>query len=135
WSSGSKYSLLGAIRSSAQMISYELSLTLSVLAVILVTGTLQLNRIVLDQGPWPWQWHLFGFGVAGASSLLYWPWRILTALPLLLAGIIFVTSVFAETNRLPFDMPEAESELVSGYHTEYSAMKFGIFFVAEYANM
>ena len=134
WSSGSKYSLLGGIRASAQMISYELSLTLSVLTVVLVHGTLRLNEIVLGQGPWPWQWNMLGFGVASASAL-YWPWRLLTAVPLMAAGILFVTSVFAETNRLPFDMPEAESELVSGYHTEYSSMKFGLYFLAEYANM
>jgi NADH-quinone oxidoreductase subunit H len=134
WSSGSKYSLLGGVRSSAQMISYELPLTLSVLAVVLTTGSLRLNAIVLDQGPWPWQWNIFGFG-ADVSSPVYWAWRLAAAVPLFVAGAIFVTSVFAETNRLPFDMPEAESELVSGYHTEYSAMKFGMFFIAEYANM
>lgn len=134
WASGSKYSLLGGIRSAAQMISYELPLTLSVLAVVLVTGSLRLNDVVLHQGPWPWQWHAFGFG-ADAVSSMYWPWRLLTVIPLFVAAFVFMTSVFAETNRLPFDMPEAESELVSGYHTEYSAMKFGIFFIAEYANM
>ena len=134
WASGSKYSLLGGIRSSAQMISYELPLTLSVLAVVLVSGSLRLNDVVLDQGPWPWQWHVFGFG-ADVVSGLYWPWRIAAAVPLFVAAFVFMTSVFAETNRLPFDMPEAESELVSGYHTEFSAMKFGMFFVAEYANM
>ena len=134
WSSGSKYSLLGGVRSAAQMISYELPLTLSVLTVILVTGSLELNAVVMDQGPWPWQWHIFGFGALSSSSL-YWPWRLAAAVPMFIAGFVFMTSVFAETNRLPFDMPEAESELVSGYHTEYSAMKFGMFFIAEYANM
>jgi NADH-quinone oxidoreductase subunit H len=134
WSSGSKYSLLGGVRSSAQMISYELALTLSVLCVVLTAGTLSLNEIVLQQGPWPWQWNLFGFGAASSSGL-YWPWRIVAAVPLLVAGVLFMVSVLAETNRLPFDMPEAESELVSGYHTEYSSMKFGLYFLAEYANM
>lgn len=137
WSSNSKYSLLGAIRSSAQMISYELPLTLSVLAVILVAGSLRLNDIVLSQGAWPWQWHVLGFdsgstALAGPEGLA---WRVLSAVPLFLAAVIFITSSFAETNRLPFDIPEAESELVSGYHTEFSSMKFGLYFLAEYANM
>src|SRR6185369_11664623 len=135
WASGSKYSLLGGIRSSAQMISYELALTLSVIAVVLVHGSLQLNEIVLGQGPWPWQWNILGFGAAAAGGAAYGAWRIVAAIPLALAGVTFMVSVFAETNRLPFDMPEAESELVSGYHTEYSAMKFGMYFLAEYANM
>ncbi len=134
WASNSKYALLGGMRSGAQMISYELALTLTVLCVVLATGTLELNKIVLAQGPWPWQWNLFGSGVESASSL-YWPWRIVAGLPLFVAGVLFIISVFAETNRLPFDMPEAESELVSGYHTEYSSMKFGMYFLAEYANM
>ncbi|MEM7247922.1 MAG: NADH-quinone oxidoreductase subunit NuoH [Acidobacteriota bacterium] len=127
WASNSKYSLLGGIRSSAQMISYELPLTLCFLTAIIATGTLDLNEIVMQQGPWPWQWHLFGFGTGTA--------RLISIVPLFLATIIFVISIFAETNRLPFDMPEAESELVSGYHTEFSSMKFGLFFLAEYANM
>jgi NADH-quinone oxidoreductase subunit H len=127
WSSNSKYSLIGGIRSSAQMISYELSLMLAVLCVLIATGTLRLNEIVTQQGWFPTDWFAFGFGDGGikAASLI----------PLGLAAIIFVISSFAETNRLPFDMPEAESELVSGYHTEYSSMKFGLFFLAEYANM
>jgi NADH-quinone oxidoreductase subunit H len=127
WASANKFSLLGGIRSSAQMVSYELALTLAGLSVIMATGTLRLNEIVLAQGPWPWQWHVFGFGEGG--------WRLLTLVPMLVAGVIFIVSFFAETNRLPFDLPEAESELVSGYHTEYSSMKFGLFFLAEYANM
>jgi NADH-quinone oxidoreductase subunit H len=130
WASGSKYSLLGGVRSSAQMISYELSLTLSVLAVVMTTGSLRLNDIVMGQGAYPWQWNLFGHGLAAGGA-----WQLAAAVPLFVAGVIFLTSVFAETNRLPFDMPEAESELVSGYHTEYSSMKFGLFFLAEYANM
>lgn len=128
WSSNSKYSLIGGIRSSAQMISYELSLFLAVLCVLIVTGTLRLNEIVLAQGWAPWDWHIFGFG---DTPLV----RILSIVPLFVAGVIFIISFFAETNRLPFDMPEAESELVSGYHTEYSSMKFGLYFLAEYANM
>jgi NADH-quinone oxidoreductase subunit H len=112
WSSNNKYSLLGGLRSSAQMISYELSMGLSVVGVIMVAGTLRLDRIVeLQDG-------------------LFWNfWRV----PI--GFITFLVASFAETNRLPFDLPEAEPELVGGYHTEYSGMKFGTFFLAEYANM
>ena len=112
WASNNKYSLLGGLRSSAQMISYELSMGLSVVGVIMVAGTLRLDRIVeLQDG-------------------LFWNfWR----LPI--GFITFLVASFAETNRLPFDLPEAEPELVGGYHTEYSGMKFGTFFLAEYANM
>jgi NADH-quinone oxidoreductase subunit H len=111
WSSNSKYSLLGSIRSSAQMISYEVSMGLAVVAVVLVSGSLNLNDIVAHQQG---LWHI-------------------VSQPL--AFLIFITCGIAETNRAPFDLPEAESELVAGYHTEYSAMKFGMFFVGEYANM
>ena len=112
WSSNNKYSLLGGLRSAAQLISYELSMGLSVIGVIMVAGTLRLDRIVeLQSGL---QWNVF-----------------LTPL----GFITFVVASFAETNRLPFDLPEAEPELVGGYHTEYSGMKFGSFFLAEYANM
>jgi NADH-quinone oxidoreductase subunit H len=112
WASNNKYSLLGGLRSSAQMISYELSMGLSIVGVIMVAGTLRLDRIVeLQDG-------------------LFWNfWR----LPI--GFITFLVASFAETNRLPFDLPEAEPELVGGYHTEYSGMKFGTFFLAEYANM
>jgi NADH-quinone oxidoreductase subunit H len=112
WASNNKYSLLGGLRSSAQMISYELSMGLSVVGVIMVAGTLRLDRIVeLQDG-------------------LFWNfWRM----PI--GFITFLVASFAETNRLPFDLPEAEPELVGGYHTEYSGMKFGTFFLAEYANM
>jgi NADH-quinone oxidoreductase subunit H len=112
WASNNKYSLLGGLRSSAQMISYELSMGLSVVGVIMVAGTLRLDRIVeLQDG-------------------LFWNfWRM----PI--GFITFTVASFAETNRLPFDLPEAEPELVGGYHTEYSGMKFGTFFLAEYANM
>jgi NADH-quinone oxidoreductase subunit H len=112
WSSNNKYSLLGGLRSSAQMISYELSMGLSVIAVIMVTGTLRLDRIVEYQTGFGWFAFLTPIGF-----------------------ITFVVASFAETNRLPFDLPEAEPELVGGYHTEYSGMKFGTFFLAEYANM
>ena len=117
WSSRSKYSLMGGLRSSAQMISYELPLALSVVAAVLVAGTLRPTAIVEQQGGWFWNWNAFNGG-----------WQ-------LLGFLIFVIAGFAETNRLPFDLPEAEAELVSGYHTEYSSMKFAMFFMAEYINM
>ncbi len=117
WSSRSKYSLMGGLRSSAQMISYELPLALSVVAAVLVAGTLRPTTIVEQQAGWFWEWNVFGGG-----------WQ-------LLGFLIFVIAGFAETNRLPFDLPEAEAELVSGYHTEYSSMKFAMFFMAEYINM
>ena len=112
WSSNNKYSLLGGLRSSAQLISYELSLGLSVVGVIMIAGTLQLDKIVELQSGFAWNAFLTPIGF-----------------------ITFVVASFAETNRLPFDLPEAEPELVGGYHTEYSGMKFGSFFLAEYANM
>ncbi len=117
WSSRSKYSLMGGLRSSAQMLSYELALTLSVMGVILVAGTLRPTAIVERQAGWFWNWNAFRGG-----------WQLLGLL-------IFVVAGYAETNRLPFDLPEAESELVAGYHTEYSSLKFAMFFMAEYINM
>jgi len=116
WASNSKYSLMGGLRASAQMISYELSLALAVIGVLLVSGTLRPSAIVEQQAGWFWNWNLFG------------GWQYLGFLVFMVAG-------YAETNRLPFDMPEAESELVAGYHTEYSSMKFSMFFMAEYVNM
>ena len=116
WSSRNKYSLMGGLRSSAQMISYELALGLSLIGVLLVSGTLRPVSIVEQQAGWFWNWNVFG------------GWQ-------LLGFIIFVIAGFAETNRLPFDLPEAESELVAGYHTEYSSMKFAMFFMAEYIAM
>ena len=112
WSSGSKYSLLGGIRSSAQMISYEISMGFSVGGVILLSESLRPMAIVESQSGWMWN-----------------------ALVQPIGFITFFVSAFAETNRLPFDLPEAEPELVGGYHTEYSSMKFAAFFLAEYANM
>ncbi|MFN3269278.1 MAG: NADH-quinone oxidoreductase subunit NuoH, partial [Candidatus Kapaibacteriota bacterium] len=112
WSSNNKYSLLGGLRSSAQMISYELSMGLSIVGVLLVAQTLSLQEIVQKQALWNW-------------NIFYQP----------LGFIVFLVSAFAETNRAPFDLPEAEPELVGGYNTEYSGMKFGMFFLAEYANM
>jgi NADH-quinone oxidoreductase subunit H len=112
WSSGSKYSLLGGIRSSAQMISYEISMGFSVGGVILLSESLRPMAIVESQSGLMWNAFIQPIGF-----------------------ITFLVSAFAETNRLPFDLPEAEPELVGGYHTEYSSMKFAAFFLAEYANM
>ena len=118
WSSNSKYSLLGSLRASAQMISYELSLGLSLVGVLILSGTLSLRGIVDAQsGVW------FGWIPR---------WNIFTQA---LGFFIYLTAAFAETNRIPFDLPESETELVAGYHTEYSAMKFAMFFMAEYINM
>lgn len=115
WSSNNKYSLMGGLRSSAQLISYELALGLSLVGVVLMSGTLDLYSIVEQQSGW--------FGLK---------WNIV---PQFLGFIIYLISAIAETNRVPFDLPEAETELVAGFHTEYSAMKFALFFMAEYVNM
>ncbi|HVX89779.1 MAG TPA: NADH-quinone oxidoreductase subunit NuoH [Gemmatimonadales bacterium] len=112
WSSNSKYSLLGGIRSSAQMISYEVAMGLSLIPVLLLSGNVSFGAIIREQQHGLWY-----------------------VLPLSLSFLVYLISGFAETNRLPFDLPEAESELVAGYHSEYSAMKFSLFFIAEYANM
>lgn len=116
WSSNNKYSLMGGLRSSAQMISYELALGLSLIGVVLQAGTLDLYHIVEQQ-----------YGVQGLGWYLFW------AQPL--GFVVYLISAIAETNRVPFDLPEAETELVAGFHTEYSAMKFALFFLAEYINM
>jgi len=112
WSSNNKYALLGGLRSSSQMISYEIAMGLSTIPVLLLAGNVSLNQIVQQQ----------------SNS----NWNVLNCT---IAFIFFMISAFAETNRLPFDLPEAESELIAGYHSEYSAMKFSLFFIAEYANM
>jgi NADH-quinone oxidoreductase subunit H len=112
WSSNNKYALLGGLRSSAQMISYEIAMGMSTIPVLLLSGNVTLSRIVSQQA--------------------FETWNVLN---LTIAFFIFLVAAFAETNRLPFDLPEAESELVAGYHSEYSAMKFSLFFIAEYANM
>jgi len=112
WSSNSKYALLGGLRACAQMISYEVAMGLSLIPVLLMSGNVSFSAIIEQQ----------------QAGLWY-------VLPLFLSAFIFLVSGFAETNRLPFDLPEAESELIAGYHTEYSAMKFSFFFIAEYANV
>jgi NADH-quinone oxidoreductase subunit H len=117
WASNNKYSLLGALRASAQMISYELALGLSVIGVVLRSQSLNLSEIVRVQSVHGIaSWNLFGGGQC-------------------IAFFIYLTAAYAETNRAPFDLPEAETELTDGYHTEYSSMKFAMFFMAEYANM
>jgi len=119
WASNNKYALLGGIRASAQMISYELSLGLSLIGVLMITGSLRLNDVVTAQATHS----LFGFLPR---------WNVFTQ-PL--AFVIFTVASFAETNRLPFDLPETEQELVAGYHAEYSSMKFTMFMMAEYAHI
>jgi NADH-quinone oxidoreductase subunit H len=118
WSSNSKYSLLGGLRSSAQMISYELSYGLALAAVIMLAGSMSLREVVMNQsGYW---WHVIPKWYVFLQPLGF---------------LIYMTAGVAETNRAPFDFPEAEQELVAGYHTEYSSMSFALFFMAEYINM
>lgn len=118
WSSNNKYSLLGGLRSSAQLISYELSMGVSIIGVLLVSQSLELDAIVGAQAASLW-------GVVPSWNAFVQP----------VAFVTFVVAAFAETNRLPFDLPEAEPELVGGYHTEYSGLKFGLFMLSEYVNM
>ncbi|HEY0789488.1 MAG TPA: complex I subunit 1 family protein [Chthoniobacterales bacterium] len=137
WSSNSKYPFLGGIRSTSQMISYELSLGLSVIPIFLICGTLNLPAIVNYQIQHGWlisPFWLQGFS-PGAILRSFDFWRVVLWVPLFISFIVFTVSMFAETNRLPFDLPESETELVGGYHTEYSSMKFALFFLGEYAAM
>jgi NADH-quinone oxidoreductase subunit H len=119
WSSNNKYSLLGGLRASAQMVSYEISLGLSLVGVLIMSGSFSLRQIVVAQ-----QGHFWGFIPR---------WNIFHGQ--IIGFFAYLIAAYAETNRIPFDLPEAETELVAGYHTEYSAMKFAMFFMAEYANM
>ena len=114
WSSNSKYSLMGGLRSSAQMISYELAMGASVIGVVILSQTLDLNGIIFAQIRSPFKWFI---------------------IPQFIGFVVFLIAAVAETNRVPFDLPEAETELVAGFHTEYSALKFALFFMAEYVNM
>jgi NADH-quinone oxidoreductase subunit H len=114
WSSNNKYSLMGGLRSSAQLISYELAMGASVIGVVMLAGTLDLNGIIFAQMNSPFRWFI---------------------IPQFIGFVVFLIAAFAETNRVPFDLPEAETELVAGFHTEYSALKFALFFMAEYVNM
>jgi len=118
WSSNNKYSLLGGLRASAQMVSYEISLGLSLVGVLMLSGSFSLRDIVNAQGG-----HFWGF-------IPHWNIFVQP-----IGFFCYLMAAYAETNRIPFDLPEAETELVAGYHTEYSAMKFAMFFMAEYANM
>jgi NADH-quinone oxidoreductase subunit H len=118
WASNNKYALIGGLRSSAQMISYELPMSLAIAAPLLISNTLSLRQLVESQAGGIFNW-----------NILHGPF------PQIVSFIIFMIAAFAETNRVPFDLPEAENELVAGFHTEYSSMKFASFFMAEYANM
>jgi NADH-quinone oxidoreductase subunit H len=147
WASNSKFPFLGGIRSTSQMISYELSLGLSIIPVFMICGSLNLNEIVdwqvhngwLVSPYWPRGFSVsdlihpaqLGHALVAGLSLQ----RLLLWIPLLISFVIFLVSIFAETNRLPFDLPEAEQELVGGYHTEYASMNFALFFLGEYAAM
>ena len=128
WASNNKYSLLGAMRSAAQIISYEIPTVLVVLTIIMITGTTNLQTLSDMQTGHFWNWMILGGPKFGVAKFVFIPFMIINF-------IIIYISTLAEVNRTPFDIPEAESELVSGYHTEYSGMKFAMFFVAEYANM
>jgi NADH-quinone oxidoreductase subunit H len=128
WASNSKYPFLGGVRSSSQMISYELSLGLAVIPIFLLVGNLRLTSVVqyqIDHG-----WLIAPF-VGDWTNLGKW----LLAIPMFISFLVFMIAVLAETNRLPFDLPEAEQELAGGYHTEYASMKFGLFFLGEYIAM
>jgi NADH-quinone oxidoreductase subunit H len=128
WSSGNKYSLLGALRASSQMISYELAMGLSIIGILMIYKTFNLNEMITAQnGPLSFMWgaskHTIGF--LPNWGIFFQP----------IAFILFVTAGFAETNRMPFDLPEGEAELIAGYHTEYGGFKFNMFFMAEYGHM
>jgi len=149
WASNSKFSFLGGIRSSSQMISYELSMGLSVIPIFLIIGTLNLTEIVHWQREYGWliapwwpqgmtieQFTRGDFAGIWAACVAGFSWqRTLLWIPMLISFTVFLIAMFAETNRVPFDLPEAEQELVGGYHTEYSSMGFALFFLGEYAAM
>ncbi|NOU48691.1 MAG: NADH-quinone oxidoreductase subunit NuoH [Bacteroidales bacterium] len=127
WASNNKYSLMGAMRSVAQLISYEVPAAMAVLSIVVLASTMNMQEINKLQTGWFWNWFIFG-GPGTLAKI----WVIPFTLGL---GLIYFISSLAETNRVPFDIPEGESELVAGFHTEYGGMKFAMFFFAEYANM
>jgi NADH-quinone oxidoreductase subunit H len=126
WASNSKYPFLGALRSAAQMVSYEVSIGLIIITVILLAGSMNLSTIVEKQSGWIWNWNVFGG--AGLKNVILLPVMVVAM------GMFFI-SALAETNRPPFDLPEAESELVAGYQVEYSSTPYLLFMVAEYSNI
>jgi len=128
WASNNKYSLLGSMRSVAQIVSYEIPTMLVVLSLVMVSETMSLHTLSEMQTGYFWNWYIFGGPGFSLTKFLLIP-------SMLIGFIIIYISTLAEVNRVPFDIPEAESELVAGYHTEYSGMKFAMFFLAEYANM
>lgn len=132
WASNSKYPFLGGVRATSQMISYEISLGLSIVPLLMIYGELNLGAIVAHQAREGWA--LLPFWTHGRAFHLDWE-RLVLLVPVAISFVVFITSIFAETNRLPFDLPECETELVAGYHTEYSSMKFALFFLGEYAAM
>ncbi len=126
WASNNKFSLMGGLRASAQMVSYELAMGLSAVVVFLMSGTVSLSEIAIQQGQ--------PLNLLGLVEIPAFNWNIFS-IPGFVAFVLFWTSAFAECNRTPFDLPEGEAELVAGYHTEYSSLRFALFFMAEYANM
>ena len=132
WSSNSKFPFIGGVRSTAQMISYEIALGLSIIPVLMYFGELNLSKIVQYQADHGWLLLPFWGHGEGPLSLTS---KLLFLIPAFISFLIFTISIFAETNRMPFDLPECETELVGGYHTEYSSMKFAMFFMGEYAAM
>lgn len=128
WSSNNKYSLLGAMRSAAQIVSYEIPTAIVVLSIVMLTGTLSLDKISNMQTAYFWNWNIFGGAEFGLTKFLLIPFMVV-------GFIIIFISTLAEVNRTPFDIPEAESELVAGYFTEYCGMKWAMFMLSEYGNM
>lgn len=128
WASNNKYSLLGGLRSVAQIVSYEIPAAMAILTIAMLAQSFDMQTIVKQQEGWFWNWYIFAGFNGSALQILFIPFSLILALIYLIASL-------AETNRTPFDIPEGESEIVAGYHTEYSGMKFAMFFFAEYANM
>ena len=131
WASNSKYPFMGALRSAAQMVSYEVSIGFIILTVIFLSGSMNLTTIVDTQGPGFWNWNMFRLNPTGELGFMNW----VIAPVMFYMGVLFFISALAETNRPPFDLPEAESELVAGYQVEYSSTPFLMFFFAEYVNI